>query len=55
MILAFEWIGSFIVRRPVQEILEGWHVERGYMWPYVLVTYLVAPLVVGLVFQPASV
>ena len=33
LILAFEWIGSFILRRPVHEILEGWHVERGYMWP----------------------
>jgi hypothetical protein len=47
LILAFEWIGSFILRRPVHEILEGWHVERGYMWPYVLLTYLLAPLIVG--------
>jgi hypothetical protein len=31
MVVAFEWIGSLIVRRPVHEILEGWHVERGYM------------------------
>jgi len=47
MILAFEWIGSFIMRRPVREILVGWHIERGYMWPYVLLTYLLSPLVVG--------
>ena len=47
MILAFEWLGSAILRRPVKEILEGWHVERGYMWPYVLVAYLLSPLVVG--------
>jgi hypothetical protein len=47
MILAFEWIGSFILRRPVREILEGWHIERGYMWPYVLLAYLVSPLIVG--------
>lgn len=47
MVLAFEWIGSFILRRPVHEILEGWHVERGYLWPYVLLAYLSSPLVVG--------
>jgi hypothetical protein len=51
MILAFEWVGSFIIRRPVHEILEGWHVERGYMWPYVLVTYLLSPLIVGLLLE----
>jgi len=32
----------------VQEILEGWHVENGYMWPYVLAAYLLSPLLVGL-------
>ncbi len=50
--LAFEWGGSFLTRRPVQEILVGWHVNRGYMWPYVLLTYLLAPLVVGLMARP---
>ena len=30
LILAFEWIG-FILRRPVREILEGWHVNKGFM------------------------
>ena len=48
MVLAFEWIGSFILRRPVKEILEGWHIERGYMWPYVLMAYLFSPFLVGL-------
>jgi hypothetical protein len=38
--------------QPVHEILEGWHVERGYMWPYVLLTYLLSPLVVGLLLNP---
>lgn len=52
--LAFEWVGSFIIRRPVQEILEGWHIERGYMWPYVLLTYLLSPLVVGLLLNPGQ-
>ncbi len=42
--LVFEWGGSLLIGRPVQEILVGWHVERGYLWPYVLLTYLLAPL-----------
>ncbi|MGZ6695196.1 MAG: hypothetical protein ACXVFL_06065 [Solirubrobacteraceae bacterium] len=52
MVLAFEWIGSFILRRPVHEILEGWHVERGYMWPYVLAAYFFSPLIVGVLLSP---
>lgn len=54
LVLAFEWIGSFIIRRPVREILEGWHVERGYMWPYVLLAYFLSPLIVGVLFRPAG-
>ena len=53
LVLALEWVGSFILRRPVKEILIGWHIEKGWMWPYVLVTYLLSPLVVGLVLRPA--
>jgi hypothetical protein len=34
----FEWGGSLLLRRPVDEILVGWHVTEGYMWPYVLLT-----------------
>jgi transposase len=34
--LVFEWGGSLLLRRPVDEILVGWHVTEGYMWPYVL-------------------
>ena len=45
--LVFEWAGSLLLRRPVHEILVGWHVERGYRWPYVLVAYLFSPLVAG--------
>ena len=52
--LAFEWAGSLLFRRPVREILVGWHVERGYMWPYVLAAYLLAPLVMGLVLAAAA-
>lgn len=43
--LAFEWAGSLLIRRPVAETLIGWHIERGYMWPYVLLTYLPSPLI----------
>ena len=50
--LGFEWIGSLLIRRRVDEILVGWHIERGYMWPYVLVTYLLAPLVMVLTAPP---
>lgn len=52
MVLAFEWVGSFIIRRPVHEILEGWHVEHGYMWPQVLAAYFLSPLIVGLLLAP---
>lgn len=51
--LAFEWVGGMITRRPVREILAGWHVENGYMWPYVLLAYLLSPLIVGLLLNPA--
>jgi hypothetical protein len=54
LILAFEWIGSFIQRRPVREILEGWHINKGFMWPYVLAAYLLFPLIVGLIFHPGQ-
>ena len=54
MVLAFEWIGSFIIRRPVHEILEGWHIENGYMWPYVLLAYFFSPLIVGVLLNPTG-
>jgi hypothetical protein len=54
MILAFEWMGSFILRRPVYEILEGWHLKKGYMWPYVLLAYFLSPLIVGLTLSRAT-
>lgn len=50
--LVFEWGGSLLIGRPVEEILVGWHVEQGYLWPYVLLTYLLAPLLVGLTLRP---
>ena len=54
LILAFEWIGSLILRRPVREILEGWHVNNGFMWPYVPAAYLLSPLIVRLIFHPGQ-
>jgi hypothetical protein len=52
LILAFEWVGSFMLRRPLHEILVGWDVNRGYMWPYVLLAYLFSPVLVGLILHP---
>jgi hypothetical protein len=54
LILAFEWIGSLIQRRPAREILEGWHINKGFMWPYVLAAYLLSPLIVGLILHPGQ-
>ncbi len=51
--LAFEWGGSILIQhRPVHEILEGWHVENGYMWPYVLAAYALAIPSIGLALYP---
>ncbi len=52
--LLFEWGGSFAMGRPVQEILVGWNIFNGYMWPYVLLTYLFANLIVGIILNPGK-
>lgn len=52
--LLFEWGGSFAIGRPVGEILVGWNVLAGYMWPYVLLTYLFSNLIVGTVLHPGK-
>jgi len=57
--LTFEWVGSLTIGqgqgpRPVEEILIGWNILAGYMWPYVLLTYLLSNLIVGLVFKPGK-
>jgi hypothetical protein len=49
--LLFEWGGSLAVGRPVQEILIGWNIFAGFMWPYVLLTYLLSNLVVGTILR----
>jgi hypothetical protein len=49
--LAFEWPGSMALGRPVTEILVGWNIFAGYIWPYVLLTYLLSNLIVGTVLH----
>ncbi len=52
--LLFEWGGSLLIGRPVEEILIGWNIFAGYMWPYVLLTYFLSNLVVGLALRPGK-
>ncbi|WXG39691.1 MAG: hypothetical protein WED07_02470 [Candidatus Freyarchaeum deiterrae] len=53
--LLFEWGGNLLLGLPVQEILVGWNIFAGYMWPYVLLTYSLSPIVVGVLFHPGKV
>jgi hypothetical protein len=50
--LTFEWGGSLMVGRSVTEILIGWNIFKGYMWPYVLATYLSSCLLTGIPIHP---
>lgn len=52
--LLFEWGGSLLIGRPVAEILIGWNIFAGYMWPYVLLTYSLSNILVGLVLHPGK-
>jgi hypothetical protein len=52
--LLFEWGGSLLVGRSVEEILIGWNIFAGYIWPYVLLTYLLSNLVIGVAFHPGK-
>jgi len=51
--LLFEWVGSLAIGRQVEEILIGWNIFAGYMWPYVLLTYLLSNLIVGTILHPS--
>lgn len=53
--LLFEWGGSFLMRRPVTELLIGWNIFAGYMWPYVLLTYLLSNLIINTILQPGNI
>jgi hypothetical protein len=48
----FELGGSLILRRSIEEILVGWNIFDGYMWPYVILTYLLSNLIVGVTLHP---
>jgi hypothetical protein len=50
--LLFEWGGSFAIGRPVHEILVGWNIFKGYLWPYVLLAYLLSNFIVGVTLRP---
>jgi len=50
--LVFEWGGSLLTGRPVGEIIIGWNIFAGYMWPYVLLAYLFSNLIVGTILHP---
>lgn len=52
--LLFEWGGSFAMGRPVSEILIGWNVFAGYMWPFVLLAYTFSNLAVGSILHPGK-
>lgn len=52
--LACEWLGSLALGRPIEEILVGWNIFGGYMWLYVLLTYLLSPLIVGAILHPGK-
>jgi len=52
--LLFEWGGSLAMGRPVEELLIGWNIFAGYMWPCVLLTCLLARLIVGTIFRPSK-
>jgi hypothetical protein len=49
-----EWGGSFILGRSVEEILIGWNIFAGYMWPYVMLAYLLSNLIVGVILHPGK-
>ncbi len=50
--LLFEWAGSLVIGRHVEEILIGWNIFAGYMWPYVLLAYLLSNPIIGTIFRP---
>ena len=52
--LLFEWGGSLIMGRSVEEILVGWNITKGYMWPYVLGAYFFANLIIGIMLRPGK-
>jgi hypothetical protein len=50
----FEWVGSLAIGRSVAEILVGWNIFAGWMWPYVLVAYTFSNLIAGVALHPSK-
>jgi hypothetical protein len=50
----FEWVGSIAIGRSVEEILIGWNICAGYMWPFVLLAYLLSNIIIGLILHPGK-
>jgi hypothetical protein len=48
----FELGGSLILRRSIEEILVGCNIFDGYMWPLVILTYLLSNLIAGVTLHP---
>jgi hypothetical protein len=47
LVLIFEWGGSLIIGRTVEDILIGWNIFQGYFWVYFLIAVFVSPFVMG--------
>ncbi len=41
-----------MIGRSVEEILVGWNILAGYMWPHVPLTCPLSPLIVGTILHP---
>ena len=49
--LVIEWGGSLAMGRPVSDIVIGWNILDGHMWPYVLLSYLTSGLIIGSILR----
>lgn len=47
LVLVFEWGGSLMIGRTVEDILIGWNIFQGYFWPYFLIAVFISPFVMG--------
>jgi hypothetical protein len=45
---------GLILRSPSPENIEEWHINKDFMWSYVLAAHLLAPPLVGLIFHPGQ-
>ncbi len=47
LVLVYEWGGSLLIGRTVEDILIGWNIFQGYFWLYFLVAVFLSPFVMG--------